>query len=312
MSHINEFGQRVDSGIGREIRAAFKSENHPGVDRITGNQDKGPNAMAVAATIRNRRLCGRLTAVLAGLAMLSGCAAGDARPIAQQADVDPAVAAEIAEESFGKAAALSRDGRIDESVQWYRRAATHGHAGAQWVLGTMYLTGRGVDADPAAAAAWYRQAADAGNAWAQLSLANMYVRGEGVSRDTAEAARLLGLAADQGHPQAQFNLGALYYNGEGVERDYAVAQRWLEKAARQGNAEAQYTLGRMYSAPHDGVGLDRMRAHAWYSLAAASGNEPSRQEAASLARTMSAAERAASRALARRLAPETETETQGL
>lgn len=263
-------------------------------------------------TKRNKRSAGPIIILLTGLLLLSGCAAAVTQPVTQQADVDPAVAEAIAEESFDKAAALSRDGRIDESVQWYRRAAMHGHAGAQWMLATIYLTGRGVTADPAIAAAWYRQAADAGNAWAQLSLANLYVRGEGVPKDTAEATRLFGLAADQGNPQAQFNLGALYYNGEGVERDYIVAQRWLEKAARQGNAEAQYTLGRMYSAPHDGVGLDRMRAHAWYSLAAAGGNEASRGEAASLARSMSAAERAASRALARRLAPADDTETQGL
>lgn len=269
--------------------------------------------MVAVATTVNRRLHGRLTAIFVGLALLSGCAAGVARPvIPQQADVDPAVATAIAEESFRKGAALVRDGRIDQSVQWYRRAATHGHDGAQWILGTMYLMGRGVDADPAVAAAWYRQAAESGHADAQLSLANMYLRGEGVRRDATEAARLLGLAADQGHPQAQFNLGALYYNGDGVERDYAAAQRWMEKAARQGNADAQYTLGRMYSAPHDGVRLDRMRAHAWYSLAAANGNEMSEKEAASLARTMSAAERASARALARRLVPDDGPEPQGL
>ncbi len=70
----------------------------------------------------------------------------------------------------------------------------------------------------------------------------------------------------------------------------------------QGDAWAQYALGRLYSTPHHGVGLDRVRAHAWFTLAAENGNEQAAGAAAAIESQMSAAERASSRATVRRLA----------
>lgn len=239
------------------------------------------------------------------VAFLSGCAAGTGgRAVAPQPPADPQAQAAIADESFRKAAALSRDGRMAEAVPWFERAATRGHTAAQVTLGTMYLLGRGVPRNPERAAEWYRMAADAGDAWAQFSLGKMYLGGNGVPRDLREGIRLQRLAAEQGHPGAEYNMGVLYYNGEGVDRDYAAAALWMERAARQGDTEAQMVLGRMYSTPHNGVRLDRVRAYAWYSLAAASGNEAAGDKAEELQRGMSAAERVAARSLARRLAQE--------
>jgi len=252
--------------------------------------------------MRENGATGRLLALTVLLALLSGCAAGaGGRAAVPQPPVDPQAEAAIADESFRKAAALSRDGRMAEAAPWFERAATRGHTAAQVTLGTMYLLGRGVPRDPAKAAGWYRMAAEAGDAWAQFSLGKMYLGGNGVPRDLDEGIRLQRLAAEQGHPGAQYNMGALYYNGEGVERDYAAAALWLERAARQGDTAAQLVLGRMYSTPHKGVRLDRVRAYAWLSLAATAGNEEAGAMADELRRGMSAAERVAARSLARRL-----------
>jgi uncharacterized protein len=42
------------------------------------------------------------------------------------------------------------------AVSWYRKAAEHGDASAQYNLGGMYFDGRGVPQDYAAALSWAR------------------------------------------------------------------------------------------------------------------------------------------------------------
>ncbi len=245
--------------------------------------------------------------LIVALAVLAGCAAGGtARVVAPPPAVeipapDPGTQTVIAEDSFRKAVALSRDGRFAESAQWYERAAMRNHPRAQFVLGSMYRSGKGVARDPGAAVRWYVRSATLGNAWAQFSLGNMYVRGEGVPRNEAEGARLYRLAAQQNHREAQYNLGALHYNGKGVAQDYVEAERWFARAARGGDIWSQFALGRLYSAPHDGVVLDRVRGHAWYLVAAAGGHKKATAAASKLGKIMSPAERAASRSLSRRL-----------
>src|SRR5581483_3220253 len=61
--------------------------------------------------------------------------------------------------------------------------------------GVLYHDGYGVTQDDRTAAAWYRRAAEHGYAAAQFNLAAEYVIGQGVPRDDAEAARWFGAAA---------------------------------------------------------------------------------------------------------------------
>ncbi len=90
------------------------------------------------------------------------------------------------------------------------RAATAGHAGAQYNLGVLYNEGLGVKRDYGQAREWYEKAA----------------------------------AASDSEPSslAQYNLGILYYKGQGVPQDLATARRWWEKSAAQGYANAQQAL----------------------------------------------------------------------
>ena len=252
----------------------------------------------------------KFTVLIVALAMLAGCAAGGtarivAPPPVEEPPLDPRSEAAIAEDSFRKALALSRDGRFAESAQWYERAAMRNHHQAQFVLGSMYRSGKGVTRHPGTAVQWYVRSANLGNAWAQFSLGNMYIRGEGLARNAAEGARLYRLAAKQQHREAQYNLGALHYNGKGVAQSYTEAERWFTRAAGGGDIWAQFALGRLYSTPHDGIALDRVRGHAWYLVAASGGHKKAAAAAAKLAKTMSPAERASSRSLSRRLLDKT-------
>ena len=139
------------------------------------------------------------------------------------------------------------DRKLAEAAIWFRGAADQGHADAQFELGFLCSTGRGVPQDDAEAVRRYRRAADQGHAEAQFHLGCMYSEGRGVPQDDAEGARWCRRAAEQGYKSAQFNLGCKYATGHGVPQDDAEAVRWYRLAADRGDANAQLDLGLMYS-----------------------------------------------------------------
>ena len=61
-------------------------------------------------------------------------------------------------------------GDFQTALKEWKMLADQGHAGAQYFLGLMYASGRGVPEDDAEAARWYRLAADQGHAGAQHNL----------------------------------------------------------------------------------------------------------------------------------------------
>jgi TPR repeat protein len=90
---------------------------------------------------------------------------------------------------------------------------------------------------------WFRQAAEAGLAEAQYNLGIMYASGRGVSLSFSRAPLGDAEAAAQGVVEVQFNLGTLYATGSGVTKDLLQAVKWLTLASESGSAEAQYNLG---------------------------------------------------------------------
>ena len=89
-----------------------------------------------------------------------------------------------------------------------------------------------------AANAW-RPLAEGGDAMAQFNLGLLYETGRGVAEDPAQAAVWYERAALQGVTQAQFNLALLHQTGRGVEKDGGQALYWLEVAARHGEGAEQ-------------------------------------------------------------------------
>jgi len=150
-------------------------------------------------------------------------------------------------------------------------AAGTGDPDAQFMLGLMYSSGRGVLQDASEAARWYRRSAEQGNVDAQLSLGRIYDGGVGVPKNHFEAVRWYRLAAEQGNGDAQWRLGAAYQFGTGVPRNLSEAFRWTAIAAEKGFAEAQSNLGVMYSNGH-GVPEDDAAAAHWFRLAAERGS----------------------------------------
>ena len=95
-------------------------------------------------------------------------------------------------------AAAYEAGDYGEAAHIWRPLAEDGDAMAQFNMGLLHETGRGVPEDPAEAAAWYER------------------------------------AARQGVAAAQYNLAVLHQAGRGVPQDYESALFWLEVAARDG------------------------------------------------------------------------------
>jgi TPR repeat protein len=159
-----------------------------------------------------------------------------------------------------------------KEVHELHKAADRGDAHAQFDLGLLYESGRGVYKDTTEAIKWFRKAAEQGYDEAQYALGCCYNGDDGFPKDPVEAAKWWGKAAEQGYADAQYCLGLSYFSGEGVAKNPAEAAKWWKKAAEQGHADAQYFLGLSYSL---GLGVPKIREQAifWLRKAAANGNE---------------------------------------
>ena len=85
-----------------------------------------------------------------------------------------------------------------QEIETIKSQAAAGDATAQYNLGRMYATGRGVRQDAAQTVAWYEKAAAQGVAEAQLNLGLTYAEGEGVRQNKTTAKEWLGKACDNG------------------------------------------------------------------------------------------------------------------
>jgi cell division septation protein DedD len=174
-----------------------------------------------------------------------------------------------------------RQGRYDAAYKEFKRLADAGNPRAQYNLGVMYLSGRGVEQDFVAAAEWHRKAAEQGLAEAQHGLGTMYYRGDGVTQDFIEAAKWFRLAAEQDLPNAQFNMSVMHFNGQGVRKDSLEVVKWISMAAANGQKDAMFRLGNMYE---EGslFTKDKREALRWYRRAAEAGRQEAADRAASL------------------------------
>jgi len=125
------------------------------------------------------------------------------------------------------------------SLEEIRKEAEGGDARAQWLLGSRYQFGEGVEKDEVQAVKWFRMAAEQGDVNAQHTLGAMYAVGQGVKKDLAEAAKWFSKAAEQGDAEAQNDLGVMYVKGIEVPKDYVEAYRWANVAAARGNSTAK-------------------------------------------------------------------------
>lgn len=131
-----------------------------------------------------------------------------------------------------------------DAMRWFEMANSS-EADLQQVTGWMQVAGYGMDQDYVQAAYWYRQAADHGHAEAQFNLARLYAHGQGVPKDDKEAARWCRAAATHGFGPAQDRLGVRYSQGLGLPQDNGQAYFWLTVASNNGEKHADKLRGEL-------------------------------------------------------------------
>ena len=70
-----------------------------------------------------------------------------------------------------------------EAFKWYKLSAVQGNVNGQFLLGSMYGSGKGVPQDYNEAVKWYRMSAAQGNKFARSNIGYMYANGHGVYKD---------------------------------------------------------------------------------------------------------------------------------
>lgn len=147
--------------------------------------------------------------------------------------------------------ALYRQGKPQEALAAFQRAADENNVRAFFILGALHENGEGVERDYAKAMSWYQKAAELGDTAAQSNIGTLYEKGQGVAKDLAQAASWYLKAAEAGNVQAQSNLGVLYFKGQGVAQDSLEAFKWLYLAENGGNRDAkekrQYVQGFLHA-----------------------------------------------------------------
>jgi TPR repeat protein len=97
-----------------------------------------------------------------------------------------------------------------------------------------------VEKDYEEAAKWWRKATDQNNPDAQFKLGVLYSSGRGVEKNEEEAVELYRRAAEQNISEAQLKLGVMYYSGRGGgAKDILAAYAWCKIAATNGNTDAK-------------------------------------------------------------------------
>jgi TPR repeat protein len=154
--------------------------------------------------------------------------------------------------------------------------------------------------DYATAVRVFKAHADQGDAAAQFNIGFMYRKGYGVGKNDATAIKWLRMSAEQGFKQAQQSLIFMYTNGVGVTKSHLKAAYWkgelerakaprieeeqeaaprsdaeisdLRAAAQAGDTTARVELASLYASGNR-MPQDFVKAHAWYNLAAAQGDQ---------------------------------------
>jgi TPR repeat protein len=160
------------------------------------------------------------------LALLSGCAQGYLKSASQSIEKND----------------------YESAVIDLELGAQKGDRRCAYLLGSILITGEGVDRDLVEGARWMREAAEAELPIAQAYLGTLYANGEGVEQDLTTAAEWYRKAAEYGNPLGQAAFGAVTFHGVGVPADTVEGYTWTRLAAEQGFPRAISNLSEMSGA----------------------------------------------------------------
>ena len=205
------------------------------------------------------------------------------------------IAQKVVQTAEEKKAALEERHKKGMQPSYYERMAKMGDAKAQYLLGSCYQFGKGVEPDLDKAILWYKSAAESGNARAMCSLAYCYELGqtedaaggaagekkkvksekkkkkkeeeeessaEGGEKSAGKDAKKKAAKGDAKGGQAQPESNA----------DLELAFVWYEKSANKGYPAGMRNVGMCYEYGR-GVEEDLEKAEEWYKKAADAGDD---------------------------------------
>lgn len=160
---------------------------------------------------------------------------------------------------------------VEEAFRDYMLCADRGQFHeAMRVVGTMYLTGRGVEKDLAKALDWTQRAAKKDNPRAIYNLGIMYKQGLGVEKNIDKAKEYFIQAANHKtpDPKAMIAVAEMFEFGNGVKQDQKQAFQWYMKAAKTGYPDGLVRVADCY---YSGMGIEKNQNNAYVVYTQAAG-----------------------------------------
>jgi hypothetical protein len=139
---------------------------------------------------------------------------------------------------------------------------------AAWILGDLYMGGRGVPPNPIKARELWEHATAAGDQDAMCSLASLL--NDGGATDRKRALALYEKSASLGCVHAQFNMGLECMWGRVTRQDYSRALTYFQSGAKTGDGNAECLLAHLYESGL-GASKDLHRAASLMKLATVHG-----------------------------------------
>jgi localization factor PodJL len=231
-------------------------------------------------------------------------AGAPAQPVAKAPEAAPATAKPAIPQVVGMAGLAGDLATVPPVMDRLKQAALSGDGRAVWELAMRESEGRGMPRDLTVATKLFERLATAGYAPAQYKVGAHYEKGTGVARDLAQAKLWYGRAAEQGHARAMHNLGVIFAEnpGPGGKPDFASAATWFRQGAEHGVRDSQYNIAVLYAR---GLGLsqDLVQSFAWFSAAAAQGDEDAGKKRDDVATKLNAPDLARAKSLAASFKP---------
>jgi len=120
------------------------------------------------------------------------------------------------------------------------KLAEQGNPEAQYKVGEMYETGKGVQRNAATALTWFEKAAAQDHKKAVYKLLYLDIKKNGLNSHSKTQLGVLRQESASGNPDAQYYLGKMYATGVGVPKSLNNALTWLNKATFNGVSEAEH------------------------------------------------------------------------
>jgi TPR repeat protein len=125
------------------------------------------------------------------------------------------------------------------------------NAEAQFLLGSLYIKGQGIEKDDTKGMSWVMKAAH-----------------QGYDEARSRAISICLDLAEQGDTAAMYNVGYMCLNGWGGEHNTNACIRWLMTAAQFGHKRSADLLSQIYTKGMFGIAPDEEKASYWRSIAA--------------------------------------------